>query len=420
MLKMKKNTGITLIALVITIIIMLILAGIVIAQLTGENGLITNSKKSKEIYEYTAAKEEINLTLMSVVAKCEEKGVSYSIDEIIDSIKSDNEKEIEKMFNTNIGSIKAGAEIVNPSDIVITVKKYSKYKFLVGQKEGTNEVEGIKGVTTEEVTLTTEKSSFQEVNDFEKSILNGQSKNEYKIKYNANGGTGAPGTQTKEKGVILKLSTTEPTKSGYAFIGWATTSNGEVKYNSGDDYIADESITLYAKWTQISYLYNEGKTIQGATWSWVGGHDTSSPGTTFGTDFMTIDGTYSRYWCIGAMAKTNSKILLNGAKKLTMEWECIQVKGARGGESVGATAGVFFGYGSTTEGNFGAVKLINSDYKSYAVTGLAQINENTEGVPELNHKYKTVVSLNNLTDSYLIGIRTTGYKINVYKVWLEY
>lgn len=38
--KMKENTGITLIALVITIIVLLILAGVSISMLTGNNGIL--------------------------------------------------------------------------------------------------------------------------------------------------------------------------------------------------------------------------------------------------------------------------------------------------------------------------------------------------------------------------------------------
>lgn len=43
---MKKQKGITLIALVITIIVLLILAGISIATLTGENGILRKDKYS--------------------------------------------------------------------------------------------------------------------------------------------------------------------------------------------------------------------------------------------------------------------------------------------------------------------------------------------------------------------------------------
>lgn len=44
---MKQERGITLIALVITVIVLLILAGISIEALTGENGLIKNARNSK-------------------------------------------------------------------------------------------------------------------------------------------------------------------------------------------------------------------------------------------------------------------------------------------------------------------------------------------------------------------------------------
>lgn len=45
---MKKNKGITLIALIVTIIILLILAGVSIAFLTGENGILNKAKIAKE------------------------------------------------------------------------------------------------------------------------------------------------------------------------------------------------------------------------------------------------------------------------------------------------------------------------------------------------------------------------------------
>lgn len=59
---MKKQKGITLIALVITIIVLLILAAVTIAMLTGENGLIAKAIKAKEENQINAYKEEIELT----------------------------------------------------------------------------------------------------------------------------------------------------------------------------------------------------------------------------------------------------------------------------------------------------------------------------------------------------------------------
>ena len=59
---MKKNTkGITLIALVITIIVLLILAGVSIAMLTGDNGILTQANNSKVEQSHGAVREAIAL-----------------------------------------------------------------------------------------------------------------------------------------------------------------------------------------------------------------------------------------------------------------------------------------------------------------------------------------------------------------------
>lgn len=61
---MKKDVkGITLIALVIAIIVLLILAAVSIAMLTGENGLLQKATKAKEENKLAQAKEQINLML---------------------------------------------------------------------------------------------------------------------------------------------------------------------------------------------------------------------------------------------------------------------------------------------------------------------------------------------------------------------
>jgi uncharacterized repeat protein (TIGR02543 family) len=75
----------------------------------------------------------------------------------------------------------------------------------------------------------------------------------YTVQYNANGGSGAPSVQTKWKDQTLKLSTTKPTRTGYTFQGWATSSGGNVAYASGASYTTNASITLYAVWKAISY-----------------------------------------------------------------------------------------------------------------------------------------------------------------------
>lgn len=78
-------------------------------------------------------------------------------------------------------------------------------------------------------------------------------KDKYTISYNANGGSGAPGSQTKWAGTNIKLSSSKPTRTGYTFAGWATSSSGSVAYQPGATYSANASVTLYAKWNAITY-----------------------------------------------------------------------------------------------------------------------------------------------------------------------
>ncbi len=57
----KNDSGITLIALVITIIVLLILAGVSIAMLAGDNGVLTKASDSKIVNALGAKKDEVNL-----------------------------------------------------------------------------------------------------------------------------------------------------------------------------------------------------------------------------------------------------------------------------------------------------------------------------------------------------------------------
>lgn len=76
----------------------------------------------------------------------------------------------------------------------------------------------------------------------------------YTIAYNANGGSGAPGSQIKWKDQTLTLSTTKPTRTGYTFQGWATSPSAtSATYSAGGSYTANAAATLYAVWKAITY-----------------------------------------------------------------------------------------------------------------------------------------------------------------------
>lgn len=100
----------------------------------------------------------------------------------------------------------------------------------------------------------------------------------YSVTYNANGGSGAPSSQTKTEGVSLKLSSSKPNRGSttangykvdfnsnggtsipssltqkvtisYTFLHWNTRPDGSgTSYNPGGTYSANASVTLYAIW----------------------------------------------------------------------------------------------------------------------------------------------------------------------------
>lgn len=69
------------------------------------------------------------------------------------------------------------------------------------------------------------------------------------VRYDANGGEGAPAAQTKAYRETLYLSSAQPSRTGYAFSGWTTSPNGSVQYYPGDAYTEDRDTTFYAVWT---------------------------------------------------------------------------------------------------------------------------------------------------------------------------
>lgn len=63
---MKNQKGITLVALVITIVVLLILAGVTISMVLGPNGVLTNSQKAKDNSAKGTANDALSTALSSL------------------------------------------------------------------------------------------------------------------------------------------------------------------------------------------------------------------------------------------------------------------------------------------------------------------------------------------------------------------
>lgn len=102
MKKMNEKNGITLIALVVTIIVLIILAGVSINLVLGKNGIITKSKEAKLTYEEERVKEKIELMLGDYAADRHIQDIKLKEylenQQVIGKIESVEEKEATRQY----------------------------------------------------------------------------------------------------------------------------------------------------------------------------------------------------------------------------------------------------------------------------------------------------------------------------------
>ena len=136
----RKQSGITLIALVITIVILLLLAGIVVTAITGENGLFGIAKEARDKTEYASAKELLNNKIMEAQVESVEKNKEFTIIDIYEVIEKASDFTIEQYYlketaTAKTEAMKTGIENNKSTlaGLVVKVNQYAKYKFLIGE-----------------------------------------------------------------------------------------------------------------------------------------------------------------------------------------------------------------------------------------------------------------------------------------------
>ncbi len=115
---MKNQKGITLIALVITIIVLLILAGVSIAMLTGENGLLTKAGNAKTETTQKEAEEVVKIAVGTILAN--------KYDPTNDPEENPNEitaENIKTVIEKDTGVTVTVTEGTTSGDLVITYKE---------------------------------------------------------------------------------------------------------------------------------------------------------------------------------------------------------------------------------------------------------------------------------------------------------
>ena len=116
--KKEKQNGITLIALVITIIVLLILAGISIAMLTGQNGILTQAQSAKTTTENKNAEEKVKLAVMS--ARSRSDTALLEVDKLKEEIENQGGTATNDEFPLNVAMDGKNFKIDNDGNIVIS------------------------------------------------------------------------------------------------------------------------------------------------------------------------------------------------------------------------------------------------------------------------------------------------------------
>ena len=158
--KFKKQKGITLIALVVTIIVLLILAGVSIAMLTGNNGILTQGKRAKEEQAHAAVKEGIMLLYNEYRTKQE--------------VNSSKVQEETKVASTELVKIAANSGAEGATENLGTFKDFIQSKNIINS-DGIINVRNLLGQTLSLGNGTSKESGDVYVFEEQKGI--------YKISY---------------------------------------------------------------------------------------------------------------------------------------------------------------------------------------------------------------------------------------------
>ena len=267
-----SNAAITLVALVITIIVLLILAGVTLSMVMGESGILGKSLDAKLKSEISKEIEQIKLSVNAVYTSYYDKGylpveplrkelqTSYegvtSVEETSDIGEATKVSKAKKKVNFgsifSIESLAAENEDTEPTQEFAKVTYASKRKYYVKIKKVTD-------------------GNSDPIGTIYGDGDKGSSSQTYKIQYVANGGEIPENAVTEfssgEK--VVFPTSNEVTKEGSAFEGWYLSSDFSGESVQRTDSSMTSDITLYAKWEDETnpdyFTWSDGSTTSTIT-----------------------------------------------------------------------------------------------------------------------------------------------------------
>ena len=176
--------------------------------------------------------------------------IDFGMDSVSVSIKAGESKTVNFSLSGCLPDSAAARSSFSPDNGVVEVTAASEQLTFTGLKAGSTNVT---------VTVYSDSTKSYVIGSITIPVT--VTPAAYTISYHANGGTGAPDDQTKYHGTTLTLSSTIPTRSGYTFIGWSTSSSAtSASYQPGGSFTSNATTTLYAVWRKGFYgdVYQDG------------------------------------------------------------------------------------------------------------------------------------------------------------------
>lgn len=177
-IKNKKEKGVTLIALVVTIIVLIVLAGISINLIFGQLGVVTKSKEAKEENLKQTAKEVMNLKITSIqIENYTENKTLPSLQFLADKLCEDNDMEYvltQSKAHASLDKI----DTTNISSIYTKLKEYP-YEFEINDSLQLASIDGVKiADNNKDGTVTLTQEQYNSILNRLSTLENGTNKNE--------------------------------------------------------------------------------------------------------------------------------------------------------------------------------------------------------------------------------------------------
>ena len=256
--KLKQSKGITLISLVVTIIILIILAGISLYLVLGDNGITEKAKEAKTVTSVASAQEKLEL----VKGPVQLKKYSVNLDDYLEELDKVKEKyevdDVKRIDNDNAEIIIGG-----------------KYKFIATDEKNGNvkiiyqgEVVGLEISPTSGTYVYPTTGTFEVVKNISGGELSVKSENENIAKASISGTTVT--VEPQNMAGTVKIIVTSSAKGEYAeqkAVYKATVENGTITLSAdaytgiydGNDHDAVSNVKVTPTDATVEYSLNGGE-----------------------------------------------------------------------------------------------------------------------------------------------------------------